>query len=132
MPAVIPEKYRDLFQKRAFASLGTLMPDGSPQVTPVWVDFDGQHVIFNSAKGRQKDRNVRRDPRVAMAIIDPDNPYRYMEIRGRVAEITEQGADEHIDKMAKKYLEVDKYPYRQPGEQRVMYKIKPEHTTTMG
>src|SRR5437879_8906441 len=106
MPQVIPEKYRDLFQKRAFASLGTLMPDGSPQVTPVWVDFDGQHVIFNSAKGRQKDRNVRRDPRVAMAIIDPDNPYRYMDIRGRVAEITEHGADAHIDKMAKKYLDV--------------------------
>jgi PPOX class probable F420-dependent enzyme len=132
MSQVIPEKYRDLFQKRAFASLGTLMPDGKPQVTPVWVDFDGQHVIFNSAKGRQKDCNVRRDPRVAMAIVDPDNPYRYMEIRGKVAEITEQGADEHIDKMAKKYLDVDKYPYRQPGEVRVMYKIRPEHTTTMG
>ena len=132
MSQVIPEKYRDLFQKRAFASLGTLMPDGKPQVTPVWVDFDGQHVIFNSAKGRQKDRNVRRDPRVAMAIVDPDNPYRYMEIRGKVAEITEQGADEHIDKMAKKYLDFDKYPYRQPGEVRVMYKIRPEHTTTMG
>lgn len=132
MPQVIPEKYRDLFQKRAFASLGTLMPDGQPQVTPVWVDFDGRHVIFNSAKGRQKDRNVRRDPRVALAIVDPDNPYRYMEIRGKVAEITEQGADEHIDKMAKKYLDVDKYPYRQPGEMRVMYKIRPEHTTTMG
>jgi PPOX class probable F420-dependent enzyme len=132
MPQAIPEKYRDLFQKRAFASLGTLMPDGRPQVTPVWVDFDGQYVIFNSAKGRQKDRNVRRDPRVAMAIVDPDNPYRYMEIRGKVAEITEQGADQHIDKMAKKYLDADKYPYRQPGEVRVMYKIRPEHTTTMG
>lgn len=132
MPDVIPEKYRDLFQKRAFASLATLMPDGTPQVTPVWCDFDGQYVIFNSAKGRQKDRNVRRDPRVAMAVIDPDNPYRYLEIRGRVAEITEQGADAHIDKMAKKYLDVDKYPYRQPGEVRVMYKIKAEHTTTMG
>jgi PPOX class probable F420-dependent enzyme len=132
MPQGIPEKYRDLFQKRAFASLGTLMPDGRPQVTPVWVDFDGQYVIFNSAKGRQKDRNVRRDPRVAMAIVDPDNPYRYMEIRGKVAEITEQGADQHIDKMAKKYLDADKYPYRQPGEVRVMYKIRPEHTTTMG
>ena len=132
MAQAIPEKYRDLFHKRAFASLGTLMPDGRPQVTPVWVDFDGQYVIFNSAKGRQKDRNVRRDPRVAMAITDPDNPYRYMEIRGKVAEITEQGADEHIDKMAKKYLDVDKYPYPQPGEVRVMYKIRPEHTTTMG
>src|SRR5207248_5507398 len=132
MSQVIPEKYRDLFQKRAFASLGTLMPDGTPQVTPVWVDFDGEHVIFNSARGRQKDRNVRRDPRVAMAIIDPDNPYRYMEIRGRVAEITEHGADDHIDKMAKKYLGADKYPYRTASEQRVMFKIQPEHTSMMG
>jgi len=132
MAEVIPEKFRDLFNKKAFASLTTLMPDGSPQTTPVWVDSDGEHVIFNSAKGRQKDRNVRRDPRVALAIIDPDNPYRYMEIRGKVEEITEQGADKHIDKMAKKYLDKDKYPFSQPGEVRVLYKIRPEHTTTMG
>ena len=132
MPNVIPDKYRDLFQKRAFASLGTLMPDGSPQVTPVWVDHDGEHVIFNSAKGRQKDRNVRRNPRVALAIIDPDNPYRYLEIRGTVVEITEQGANESINKLAKKYLGVDKYPYAQPGEVRVIYKIRPEHTTVAG
>ena len=132
MPEVIPEQYRDLFNKKAFASLTTIMPDGSPQTTPVWCDSDGQHVIFNSAKGRQKDRNVRRDPRVAMAIIDPDNPYRYLEIRGKVVEITEQGADAHIDKMAKKYLGKDKYPFGQPGEVRVVYKIRPEHTTTMG
>ncbi|HYL14944.1 MAG TPA: PPOX class F420-dependent oxidoreductase [Terriglobales bacterium] len=132
MPEVIPQKYRDLFNKRAFASLATLMPDGSPQVTPVWCDVDGDYVLFNSAKGRQKDRNVRRDPRVAMAIIDPDNPYRYLEVRGKVIEITEQGADAHIDKLAKKYLGVDKYPHRQSGEVRVIYKIRPEHTTTMG
>jgi PPOX class probable F420-dependent enzyme len=132
MAGVIPEKYRDLFNKKAFASLTTLMPDGSPQTTPVWVDVDGEHVVFNSARGRQKDRNVRRDPRVALAIIDPDNPYRYMEIRGKVEEITEQGADKHIDKMAKKYLGKDKYPFGQPGEVRVLYKIRPEHTTTMG
>ena len=132
MPGVIPEKYRDLFQKRAFANLTTLMPDGSPQVTPVWCDFDGEHVIFNSAKGRQKDRNVRRDPRVAMALMDPENPYRYLEIRGRVVEITEEGANAGIDKLAKKYLGVDKYPYSRPGEVRVLYKIKPEHTTVMG
>lgn len=132
MPEVIPEKFRDLFTKKAFASLTTLMPDGSPQTTPVWCDTDGEHVIFNSAKGRQKDRNVRRDPRVAMAIIDPDNPYRYLEIRGKVVEISEQGANAHIDKMAKKYLDKDKYPFGQPGEVRVVYKIRPEHTTTMG
>jgi PPOX class probable F420-dependent enzyme len=132
MAGAIPEKYRDLFSKRAFASLGTLMPDGSPQVTPVWCDLEGDKVIFNSAKGRQKDKNVRRDPRVALAIVDPENPYRYLEIRGKVAEITERGADEHIDKMAKKYLDVDKYPYRQADEVRVIYKIQPEHTTMMG
>ena len=128
----ITDKYRDLFTKRAFASLATLMPDGSPQVTPVWCDLDGDLVIVNSAKGRQKDKNIRRDPRVALAIIDPENPYRYLEIRGRVVEITEQGADAHIDKMAKKYLGADKYPYRQPGEVRVMFKIQPGHTNTMG
>ncbi len=132
MSQVIPEKYRDLFSKKAFASLGTLMPNGAPQVTPVWVDLEGDHVVVNSAKGRQKDRNLRRDPRVSLAIIDPDNPYRYLEIRGRVSEITEQGAAAHIDKMAKKYLGVDKYPYSQPGEVRVMYKIQPEHATMMG
>jgi PPOX class probable F420-dependent enzyme len=132
MSNVIPEKYRDLFHKKAFASLGTLMPNGSPQVTPVWCDFDGEHVIFNSAKGRQKDKNVRRDPRVALAIVDPDNPYRYLEIRGKVVEITEDGADKNIDKLAMKYLGVDKYPYSQPGEVRVIYKILPEHTTVMG
>ena len=128
MAGGIPEKYRDLFSKRAFASLGTLMPDGRPQVTPVWCDLEGDLVIFNSAK----DRNVRRDPRVAMAIVDPDNPYRYLEIRGRVVEITEQGADAHIDRMAKKYLDQDKYPYRQADEVRVIYKIQPEQTTMMG
>src|SRR5258708_22566619 len=100
MSSVIPEKYLDLFQKPAFASLGTLMPHGRPQGTPVWCDFDGQHVTFNSARGRQKDRNVRRDPRVALAIIDPDNPYRYLEIRGTVVAITEDVADPNTAKSA--------------------------------
>ena len=132
MSQAIPDKYRDLFSKRAFANLGTLMPDGSPQVTPVWVDYDGSHVLFNSAKGRQKDRNVRRDPRIALAIIDPENPYRYLEIRGRVVEITEEGADAHIDALAKKYLGKDKYPNRRPGEVRVIVKIRPESVQAMG
>ena len=132
MSQSIPEKYRDLFSKRAFASLGTLMPDGSVQVTPVWCDLEGDLVIVNTAKGRQKDKNMRRDPRVALAIIDPENPYRYLEIRGRVAEIVEDGADAHIDKMAKKYLGADKYPHRQSAEVRVMFKIRPERTNTMG
>lgn len=132
MSQSIPDKYRDLFAKRAFASLATIMPDGGPQVTPVWVDLEGDLVLVNTARGRQKDKNMRRDPRVAMAIIDPENPYRYLEIRGRVAEITEEGADAHIDKMAKKYLGADKYPYRQPSETRVIFKIQPERVNTMG
>ncbi len=127
----IPEKFLDLFQKKAFANLATLMPDGSPQVTPVWCDFDGSHVIVNSARGRQKDRNMKRDPRVSLSLLDPDNPYRYLEIRGIVEEITEEGASEHIDKMALKYLNLEKYPYRRAGEVRVLYRIKPEHTTSM-
>lgn len=130
--SAIPEKYRDLFSKKAFASLATLMPDGKPQVTPVWCDVEGDLVLINTAKGRQKDRNLRRDPRVALSLIDPENPYRYLELRGRVVEITEQGAAAHIDKMAKKYLGVDKYPYKNPDEVRVIFKIQPEHATMMG
>ena len=127
MPAKsIPDRFIDLFSKKAFAHLATLMPDGSPQVTPVWVDYQDGFVLVNSARGRQKDRNMRRDTRVAIAILDPDNPYRYLQVRGRVVEITEVGADAHIDKMALKYLGREKYPNRRPGEIRVIYKIQPE------
>ena len=131
MPA-IPDKYRDLFNKPAFGMLATLMPDGRPQVTPVWVDADDNTILVNTAKGRQKHKNVQRDPRVGVTLWDPDNPYRYVEIRGRVVEVTERGADQHIDKMAKKYLGKDKYPFAQPGEQRILLKIKPEHAHGMG
>jgi PPOX class probable F420-dependent enzyme len=122
----IPEEYLDLFQKRAFAHLATLMQDGSPQVTPVWIDFDGTHILVNSARGRVKDRNMRRDPRVAIEIIDPDDPYRYFQVQGKVVEITEEGAADHIDKMAQKYLGKERYPYRRPGETRILYKVLPE------
>ncbi len=132
MAESIPDKYADLFKKPAFANLATIMPDGSPQVTPVWCDYDGKHVLFNTAEGRLKDRNLRRDPRVALSIMDPENPYRYLQIRGRVVDVTKKGADQHIDKMAKKYLNKDKYPFRQPGEERVIFKIEPEKTQTMG
>jgi PPOX class probable F420-dependent enzyme len=127
----IPDQYADLFTRRVVASLVTLMPDGSPQVTPVWIDRDGDHVLFNSSPGRRKDRNIRRDSRVALLLLDPDNPYRYLEIRGRVVEITERGADEHIDRLARKYLGVDKYPYRQPGERRAIYRVLPEQISTI-
>jgi len=132
MTATVPDTYKDLFQKRAFGSFTTLMPDGSPQTTPVWVDLVDGNVIVNTALGRQKDKNVRRDPRVAVTLIDPDNPYRYLEIRGRVNEVTQNGAEKHIDKMAKKYLDKDKYPFARPGEQRVLIKIMPEHFSTQG
>lgn len=122
----IPDQYLDLFEKKAFAHLATLMPDGSPQVTPVWIDYDGTHLLVNSAKGRQKDRNMRRDPRVAVSIQDPDDPYRYLQVRGEVAEITQEGADDQIDDRAQHYLGLDKYPHREEGEIRVIYKIKPE------
>jgi PPOX class probable F420-dependent enzyme len=131
MAATIAKELQDLFKKPAFANLATLNPDGSPQVTPVWVDFDGTHVIVNTARGRVKDRNLQREPRVALSILDPENPYRYLGIQGRVTEMTEAGADAHIDKMAKKYLNKDTYPFRKPGEVRVIVKITPErvHTT---
>ena len=132
MSASFPDSYHDLFDKKAFGSFTTLMPDGSPQTTPVWVDYQNGEVWVNSAVGRQKDKNVRRDPRVALAIVDPDNPYRYVEVRGRVREITQDGADAHIDAMAKKYLGKDKYPFRQPGEQRVLYKIAIDKAIPMG
>jgi PPOX class probable F420-dependent enzyme len=130
--AAIPDKYRDLLESPNFATLATVMPDGSPQVTPVWFDYDGRHIVINTAKGRVKDRNMRRDPRVAVTIMDPKNPYRYLEVRGKVAEVTESGADAHIDKQAKRYLDKDKYPFRQPGEVRVLFKIVPERTSSMG
>lgn len=125
----IPEQFLDLFQKRAFAHVATLMPNGSPHVSPVWVDYDGEHLIVNSARGRQKDRNMRRDARVAVEVQDPDNPYRSLMVRGRVVKITEEGADANADKLAFKYLGQEKYPYRQPGEVRVIYEIEPEHVT---
>lgn len=129
---VIPDAYVDLFKKTAFAHLATLMPNGQPQVTPVWVDYDGRHILFNTAEGRQKDKNLQRDKRVALSMTDPDNPYRYLEVRGQVVERTKSGADQHIDKMAKKYLGKDQYPFRQAGEVRVIYKIDPQHVTKMG
>lgn len=132
MEQQIPEKFRDLFDKRVFASLATLMPDGSPQVTPIWIDFDGRHLLVNTAVGRQKDRNLQRDPRVCVMLLDPDNPYRYLEVRGRVVERTLDGADDHINYMASKYLGQPVYPFRQPGEVRVLFRIEVERTSSLG
>lgn len=130
---VISEKFIDLLTtKKAYAHIATLMADGSPQVTPVWFEYDGEFVIVNSAMGRTKDRNMKRDARVALSIQDPDNPYRYLQIRGVVMEITTDGADASIDRLAFKYLGQERYPGRRPGEVRVIYKILPQSTTTMG
>jgi PPOX class probable F420-dependent enzyme len=120
------DKYLDLLQqKKAFADLATVMPDGTPQVTPVWFDYSGGKVRVSTAKGRVKARNLKPGAPVALAIVDPDNAYRYVQIRGRVASAAEQGADAHIDTLAKKYLGKDTYPFRQPGEVRIMYEIEP-------
>lgn len=128
----LPESHADILNKKAFAHFATLMPDGSPQVNPVWVDTDGSYVLINTAVGRVKDRNVRKNPKVALSVTDPDNPYRMLAIRGKIVEFVTEGADEHIDKLAKKYMGVDKYPLRKEGEQRVIYKIEPESVATMG
>lgn len=130
---MIPEKYTDLFSgKKAFASLATVMPDGSPQVTPVWFDTDGGNIRVNTARGRIKDRNMSLNAKVAIDVMDPENPYRHVQIRGKVAKITEEGADAHIDSLAMKYLGQEKYPFRQPGEVRVIYTIEPTSISAVG
>jgi PPOX class probable F420-dependent enzyme len=111
-------------ETRAYAFLGTIMPDGSPQVTPVWFNSDDEHILINSAKGRVKDKNMRARPAVAMTIIDMKNPYRYLHVRVKVVEITDEAAVEHISTLSIKYTGG---PFSVPeGETRVIYKIKPE------
>lgn len=125
----VPREFLDLFQKVAFGHLATLMPDGTPHVTSVYVDYDGQYLLVNSTQGRQKARNMERRPEVSIEIPDPDNPNRYLGIRGRVVEITQEGADEHLDRLAQRYLGREKYPptWRYPGEIRCIFKIEPLH-----
>jgi PPOX class probable F420-dependent enzyme len=131
--AAIPDKYLDLLQqKKAFANLATVMPDGSPQVTPVWFDYTNGLIRVNTARGRVKARNMKEGAPVALAIMDPDNAYRYIQVRGRVTRATEEGAGAHIDLLAKKYLGKDKYPWAQPGQVRVIYEIEPTSTSSMG
>jgi PPOX class probable F420-dependent enzyme len=133
MAATLPDAFRDLLeQKKAFANLATVMADGSPQVTPVWFDYSAGLIRVNTARGRVKARTLKPGAPVALSIMDPDNPYRYMQIRGKVANVTETGADGHIDALSKKYLGKDTYPFRQPGDQRVMVSITPEAVQTMG
>lgn len=128
----VPTSHADILTKKSFAHIATLMPDGSPQVTPVWVDYDGTHILINSARGRQKDRNIERLPAIALSIQDPDNPYRYIQVRGRVVAAETHGAVDHINKLAKKYMGVDTYPNLTDSETRVIYRIEPEKVQTMG
>lgn len=130
MADLIPSTHLDLFQKRSLGHLVTLMPDGCPQVTPVWVDYDGINILINTAKGRLKERNMRQRARVALDIIDPDDVYRWLSIRGRVIEITTEDADNQIDRLYQRYMGIETYPYRSSSEIRVICKIQPEHVVT--
>ena len=133
MTTTIPDAAKDLLERPVVVSLVTLMPDNQPQATPVWIDYDGTHIIVNTARGRQKDRNMEERPQVTVLAIDPDNPYRYLEVRGKVVEITEEGALENINKLAKKYFGRDDFYAKQPElrerETRVMFKIAPLHVS---
>ena len=124
MAVELSRKVQELIEARNFGNLATIMPDGSPHVAPVWIDHDGNDVLINTAEGRQKMKNMRRDPRVAMDIFDQENPYDMVALRGRVVEMKHEGADAHIDKLSKKYTGQDVYANRRPGEQRVIVRIR--------
>ena len=131
MAATIPPNVRKLCERKNLAHITTLLPDGSPQVSVVWVEIDGDRIVFNTAEGRAKPRNLRRDSRVAVSIVDSENPIAAAWIRGRVVEITDKGADAHIDKLAKKYMGLDTYPMHRADETRLIVVIEPEHISTM-
>ncbi len=131
--AAIPEGFMDLITtKKALANIATVMSDGSPQVTPVWFDYKDGKLRVNTAKGRVKARNMTEGAKVALSIVDPDNDYRYIQVRGTVTRVTEEGGDAHIDALAKKYLDKDVYPWRRAGEVRMMFEITPHAAQTMG
>ena len=120
-----------LFKDTNFAHLATIRSDGTVQVTPIWVDWEDGHIVFNTAKGRQKEKNLRRDPRVTVEVTSHMNPYQYVSVRG-TAEFVEEGADELIDKLAKKYMDVDQYPFREEGEERITIRVNPEKIDAYG
>jgi PPOX class probable F420-dependent enzyme len=129
----IPDKFLPvLTTKKALAHLATVMPDGTPQVTPVWFFYENGKFIVNTARGRVKDRNMQQNAHVALSIVDPDNPFAHVAVRGTITKVSEDGADANIDALAKKYIDQDSYPWRRPGEVRVMYEIEPESVATMG
>jgi PPOX class probable F420-dependent enzyme len=130
---MIPESHRDIFERESYAHLATVMPDGTPQVTPVWVDHeDGEYVLVNTARGRRKEKNIRREPKVGVSVLDPDDPYRYVSVRG-TAELTEEGAVEHIDELARRYMGVDEYPHHDSESgARVIVRISTDDVVTSG
>jgi PPOX class probable F420-dependent enzyme len=132
MADTLSDKARALIARPVLASLTTLSKDGSPQVTPLWIDQDGDDLLFNTAKGRVKERHMENDPRVAVSVVDPDDQYNVVAVRGTVVDITTDGADEHIDALAKKYLGVDSYPMRQEGEVRVKVRVRTDRIAMQG
>jgi PPOX class probable F420-dependent enzyme len=132
VPQAISSGFRKLLGEPAFCQFATLMPDGSPQITQVWVETDGEHVLINTFEGSQKEKNVRRDPRVAVNVVDPANAWRLATVRGRVVDVTTEGAIEQIDRLANKYLGHDTYQYHRPGRIRTTIKILPEKINEVG
>jgi PPOX class probable F420-dependent enzyme len=132
MAEKIEGRARELIDGKNFVAVGTLDKDGRPAVNVVWGDTDGENVLLNTAEGRSWPENLRRDPRVTLTVVNNKNPYEYVNIRGRVVDDTHEGADEHIDKLAQKYLGEDTYPYRQEGEERVIFKVEPESVKLRG
>ncbi|HEX2148606.1 MAG TPA: PPOX class F420-dependent oxidoreductase [Actinomycetota bacterium] len=123
---MLSDEQKEFFRKPNFGHLATLEPDGYPQVTPVWIDVDDEHILINTAKGRKKVRNIERDPRVSVEVVEQENPYSMLSVKGKVVGMTTDGADDHIDAMAKKYLGQDSYPFRKEGEVRIILRIDPE------
>jgi PPOX class probable F420-dependent enzyme len=132
VPDTLSDKARQLIARPVLASLTTLNKDGSPQITPLWVDRDGDDLLFNTAEGRVKARNIHRDPRVAVSVVDPEDPYNVVALRGTVVDITTDGADGHIDSLAHKYLGVDTYPMRREGEVRIKVRVRTDHIAMGG
>jgi PPOX class probable F420-dependent enzyme len=130
--SVIPDSHADLLEAVTVANVATIGPDGEPQVNPVWFEWDGTHVLFSQTTGRQKYRNLGREPRIAVSIIDPANPYRYLEVRGTVESIDPDPDYAFIDRQAQRYMGEERYPWHQPGDERVVVRVRPDHTSQMG
>jgi hypothetical protein len=128
---MIPESHKDILESTALAHIATIGPKGEPQTSPVWFEWDGKHIKFSQTKNRQKYRNLQRDPRISLSLVDPNNPYHYIEIRGEVKRIEEDEGNAFINSMAKKYMGQDVYPWHRPGDERVVVVVEPAHTTQM-